>query len=206
MTTNMQSNPEILVELLLHLGRLAQTNMAEGRSGELSSAQWTALRYLDMANAASRTPSAFAKFHGTTRGTASQTIRGLIKRGYISQSRAADDGRSMQLDLTETARAIRLGDPFEAMVRAANNLPDAMRCQFADILRDMLRQVGREKNVRPFGNCTNCYHMECAEGATDEPDNYACRISKSPLCEADLTLLCVNFQPSSAPFTTSATT
>src|SRR5207245_5642370 len=59
-------------ELLLLVGRLVQ---AEGYDGELSPAQWMALRFFARANSFSRTPSAFAEFQATTRGTASQAIR-----------------------------------------------------------------------------------------------------------------------------------
>ena len=61
-------------ELLLQVGRLVQ---AEGYDGELSPAQWMALRYFSRANSFSRNPSAFAEFQATTRGTASQAIEAL---------------------------------------------------------------------------------------------------------------------------------
>jgi DNA-binding MarR family transcriptional regulator len=214
MSSEAQNKPEILpetlVELLLHLGRLAQTNTAQATKAdegpELSAAQWTVLRYLDNANLASRTPSAFAKFHGTTRGTASQTIRGLIKRGYLTQNRAARDKRSKQLDLTEKARAMRPSDPFEAVVRAANDLPVATRRQFAGALQHMLNHVAGEKDAQPFGNCTNCTHMECVGHRPGEADSYHCAINQGPLDVADLARLCVNFQPAKAAFSPRATT
>ena len=46
-------------ELLLLVGRLVQ---AEGYDGDLSPAQWMALRFFARANSVSRTPSAFAEF------------------------------------------------------------------------------------------------------------------------------------------------
>ena len=49
-------------ELLLVVGRLVQT---EGYDGELSPAQWMALRFFARANSFSRTPSAFAEFQAT---------------------------------------------------------------------------------------------------------------------------------------------
>src|SRR6266852_7107142 len=61
-------------ELLLLVGRLVQ---AEGYDGELSPAQWMALRFFVRANPFSRTPSAFAEFQATTRGTATQAIKAL---------------------------------------------------------------------------------------------------------------------------------
>ena len=69
-------------ELLLLVGRLVQ---AEGYDGELSPAQWMALRFFARANSFSRTPSAFAEFQATTRGTASQAIKALEAGGYLYQ-------------------------------------------------------------------------------------------------------------------------
>ena len=51
-------------ELLLLVGRLVQT---EGYDGELSPAQWMALRFFARANSFSRTPSAFAEFQRRSR-------------------------------------------------------------------------------------------------------------------------------------------
>src|SRR5262245_7882567 len=84
-------------ELLLLVGRLVQ---AEGYDGELSPAQWMALRYFARANTFSRTPSAFAEFQATTRGTASQAIKALEAGGYLVRQRSKADGRSVSLRLT----------------------------------------------------------------------------------------------------------
>jgi DNA-binding MarR family transcriptional regulator len=64
----------------LLVGRLVQ---ADGYRGELSPAQWMALRFFARANSFSRTPSAFAEFQATTRGTASQAIKALEAGGYL---------------------------------------------------------------------------------------------------------------------------
>jgi DNA-binding MarR family transcriptional regulator len=84
-------------ELLLMVGRLVQ---AEGYDGKLSPAQWMALRYFARANTFSRTPSAFAEFQATTRGTASQAIKALEAGGYLVRQRSKADGRSVNLRLT----------------------------------------------------------------------------------------------------------
>ena len=83
-------------ELLLLVGRLVQ---AEGYDGELSPAQWMALRFFARANSFSRTPSAFAEFQATTRGTASQAIKALEAGGYLVRQRSQADGRSVSSPL-----------------------------------------------------------------------------------------------------------
>ncbi len=88
-------------ELLLLMGRLVQ---AEGYRGELSPAQWMALRFFARANQFSRNPSALAEFQATTRGTASQVIKVLEAGGYLIRQRSEADGRSVALRLTDKAK------------------------------------------------------------------------------------------------------
>ena len=88
-------------ELLLQVGRLVQ---AEGYDGELSPAQWMALRYFARANSFSRNPSAFAEFQATTRGTASQAIKALEASGHLVRRRSKVDGRSVSLRLTSKGK------------------------------------------------------------------------------------------------------
>src|SRR6266700_4187223 len=106
-------------ELLLLVGRLVQ---AEGYDGELSPAQWMALRFFARANSFSRTPSAYAEFQATTRGTASQAIKALEAGGYLVRQRSEADGRSVTLRLTNKGKKALARDPFEVLVRAVDAL------------------------------------------------------------------------------------
>ncbi|MFT6437067.1 MAG: DNA-binding MarR family transcriptional regulator [Candidatus Azotimanducaceae bacterium] len=112
-------NGRAIAELVFHLGRIAS---GEGLVEGLTAAQWAVLRYFAQANRFSRTPSAFATFHATTRGTASQTIKSLEVQGYLTRVRSEDDRHSVRLVLTEKARGILANAPFEPLARAANSL------------------------------------------------------------------------------------
>src|SRR6266446_6937622 len=100
-------------ELLMLVGRIVQT---EGYHGELSPAQWMALRYFARANPFSRTPSALAEFQATTRGTASQAIKALETGGYLVRHRSKTDRRSVSLRLTDKGNEALARDPFEVLV------------------------------------------------------------------------------------------
>ena len=102
-------------ELLVQVGRLVQ---AEGYDGELSPAQWMALRFFARANLFSRNPSAFAEFQATTRGTATQTIKSLEAGGYLVRQSSKVDKRSVSLRLTSKGKKTLARDPFEVLVRA----------------------------------------------------------------------------------------
>jgi DNA-binding MarR family transcriptional regulator len=182
----------VIAELVLHLGRIASREaLVEG----LTPAQWAVLRYLARANRFSRTPSAFAAFHGTTRGTASQTIKSLETQGYLTRTRSEADGRSARLDLLDKARAILAHDPLEALVRAADGLPPSARGHFANGLQRMLGQVARERDKPPFGTCASCEYLEGDGGCQEGRAPYACGFVSEPLLVKELDDLCINFVP-----------
>ncbi len=181
----------VIAELMVHLGRVAS---GDGLVGGLTPVQWAGLRYFARANRFSRTPSAFASFHGTTRGTASQTIKGLVADGYLKQSRSKTDGRSVKLDLTRKARTLLKDDPLEALVRAAGALPPGVRGSFSAVLQRLLGRVAAEAGKPLFGTCETCVHFEgdgcCQEGMSP----YECGFVNEPLTAGELEQLCINFE------------
>ncbi len=182
----------VIAELILHLGRIASGEVpVEG----LTSAQWAVLRYFARANRFSRTPSAFAAFHGTTRGTASQTIKSLETHGYLTRMWSEVDRRSCQLVLTDKARAILVNDSFEALVRAADALPPSVRSHFVSTLQRMLHQVARESGVSTFGTCTSCEHLEGDGGSREGQAPYRCGFMSEPVLLEELNEICINFVP-----------
>jgi len=48
--------------------------------------------------------------HGTTRGTASQTIKNIEAIGYLTRIRSEDDRRNVQFVLTEKTRDVLAND------------------------------------------------------------------------------------------------
>ncbi|MFZ3238800.1 MAG: MarR family transcriptional regulator, partial [Pseudolabrys sp.] len=137
-------------ELLLQVGRLVQ---AEGYDGELSPAQWMALRYFARANPFSRNPSAFAEFQATTRGTASQAIKALEASGYLVRQRSKADGRSVSLRLTSKGKKALARDPFEVLVGAVDALDANEQASMHHALHQVLATVAASGAHRCFGVC-----------------------------------------------------
>ncbi len=189
MTKEMKMDSRAIAELVLHLGRIAS---GEGLVEGLTPAQWAVLRYFAQANRFSRTPSAFAAFHGTTRGTASQTIKSLEIQGYLTRMRSEADRRSVRLVLTDKARAILANDPFESLVRAADSLPPSVQGHFANALQQMLGQVAQERGKPPFGTCTSCQHLESDGRSREEQASYVCGFVHEPLLLEELDGVCIN--------------
>ena len=169
--------------------------LGEGFVEALTSAQWMALRYFSRANRFSRTVSAFAEFHATTRGTASQTVKGLIKQGYLVRIPSDTDGRSARVDPTDNAKAILARDPFEAVVDAAEALPGRLRGQLVKLLERMLGHVARQRSRPSFGVCASCAHLRGDERRRSDPGRYQCRLLNEPLAAEEINQICISFDP-----------
>ena len=172
-------------ELLLLMGRLVQ---AEGYRGELSPAQWMALRFFARANQFSRNPSAFAEFQATTRGTASQVIKVLEAGGYLVRQRSEADGRSVALRLTDKGKEAIARDPFEALVRAVDSLDPEEQAAMRGALRRVLTTVAASGEHRHFGICQDCEYLERATRSALE-----CLLFGVPIEPEEAGLLCVHF-------------
>jgi DNA-binding MarR family transcriptional regulator len=184
-------------ELLLQMGRLVQ---AEGYDGELSPAQWMALRFFARANSFSRTPSAFAEFQATTRGTASQAIKALEAGGYLVRQRSEADRRSVSLRLTSKGKKALARDPFEVLVRAVNSLDAKEQTAMYHALHQVLTTVAASAAHRRFGVCQDCAYLggetRC-DSASATLSSLKCLLFGVPIEPADAGLLCVHFQPTS---------
>ncbi len=184
MLDNNASGDSELAELLVQIGRAAY---AEG-AGDLTAAQWAALRYFARANRFSRTVSGFADYHATTRGTASQTIRSLVDRGYLMRSRSERDGRSVVLDLTRRARQ-RLGrDPLLRLAQAAGRLSSTRRQQLLADLRSLQDWLG-EARGQGGGVCARCGHLIAAG------QNFRCGLMNEALAASETEEICLRYRP-----------
>src|SRR6267142_2738056 len=143
-------------ELLVQVGRLVQ---AEGYDGELSPAQWMALRFFARANQFSRNPSAFAEFQATTRGTATQTIKSLEAGGFLVRQPSKADRRSVSLRLTSKGKKALARDPFEVLVHAVDSLDAKERTAMRRALPQVLSTLATRGAHRQIGVCQDCTHF-----------------------------------------------
>jgi DNA-binding MarR family transcriptional regulator len=184
-------------ELLLLVGRLVQ---ADGYEGELSPAQWMALRFFARANSFSRTPSAFAEFQATTRGTASQAIKALEAGGYLVRQRSQADGRSVTLRLTDKGHEVVARDPFEVLVRAVDSLKAQQQTAMRDALHHVLTTIAASGTHRHFGVCQDCAYLGgemYSDSTSASRSALKCLLFDVPIEADDAALLCVHFQPKS---------
>ncbi len=187
-----ETSARTLAELLAQVGRAAYCISADE---DLTPAQWMALRYLSRANRFSRTVSAFADYHATTRGTASQTVKRLIEQGFLTRTPSARDGRSVRLELTKKGRGALLDDPLEALVRSVGGIPRRTRADMTRRLERVQEDLTRERGGCLFGTCPSCRYLEVDSSGADGEHTESCCLFDEPLQSEELEQICVNFAP-----------
>ena len=115
------------------------------------------LRYRGATNAK---PSALAAYYGVARPTISEATRLLLKKALLGKRRSPDDGRALELYLTDAGRALLdgLDDPLAALRETLADLPDAdLTSAFASVytLIDRLERAGKLARQR---HCRTCVH------------------------------------------------
>lgn len=107
----------------------------------LNPAQWAALRFFAAANPLARTTTAFARYHATTKGTASKSVRALERKGYLTRQRSVHDGRAAILQVTERGRRLLREDPLNDLARCMDDLTETQRFVLAEALETVARTM-----------------------------------------------------------------
>lgn len=183
MTESLEATDRI-AELLIHIGRASRS---EDARSELTAAQWTCLRFFARANQSTRTPSAFADFQATTRGTASQIVKSMEQRGLIARKKSDTDGRSTRFDLTDAGWRALEDDPLGILIAALDELGVAQRKALLASLSRISSSLADRKGLRAFGTCSDCTHFSLTN------DSGYCACMAAELTEADLGKLCASY-------------
>jgi DNA-binding MarR family transcriptional regulator len=169
------------------LERLARLMRQQGHGKGLVPVQWEALRYLARANVLSNSPGALARFLGATKGTVSQTLLSLEKKGLIEKSTRGGDARSVALKLTEQGKALLAQDDLLILERDIENLSDKTRKRMDRALDELLRAAFLRLKEPSFGTCQTCrYFREGGSGASDQ-----CMKVNAALTEEETKLICI---------------
>lgn len=174
-------------ETLARLERLARLIRQASRGEGLIPVQWETLRYLARANRLSNSPGALARYLGATKGTISQTVGRLEKKGLLSKFQRAGDVRSVALALTERARALLKNDPLLALAKDLDDLGNKTQRRMARGLGEILaKEVVRQKQPL-FGTCPDCrFFREGGSGAGD-----TCMKDQAILSATEKSHLCI---------------
>jgi DNA-binding MarR family transcriptional regulator len=173
------------------LERLTRLMRAGEHDGELNPAQWEALRYISRANRYSNSPGALTRFLGSTKGTVSQTIKALERKGLIGKVPRENERRSICLVLTGKGTALLANDPLAAFSEVIDELAGKTKRRLAKGLRELLAaEITRQKQAT-FGVCSTCRYYREKGHEIDLGGPHACMKFEAALSNADAALICV---------------
>ncbi len=164
------------------IDRLGRIMSAEEWGEDMNPTQWTALSYLARANRFSRSPSQVSDFMTATRGTVSQTLKALARKGLISETRSEQDKRSISYSVTKQGEALlrRTG----SMENALSSLDEADTSALLGGLQTLVRSALRQSGLRAFGVCNTCvHHRKNGRGGF-------CELLDEPISSAETTQIC----------------
>lgn len=182
--------PAPALEIATRLERLSRLLRQASHAGGLVPAQWEVLRYLGRANRLSRSPGSVARYLGTTKGTISQSLLTLEKKGLLVRSANAADERHVLLNLTDAGRTKLQSDPLLSLAGGLDTLGGKTRRRFARGLEELLAQEISRRGAARFGTCAGCLH---AQSSRTGPGLH-CAVDGAVLAEGELALLCTAFR------------
>jgi len=154
----LDKNPIVLLELVERLGNLMRSELRKAGAEEtLQPVQLQSLIYLSRANRYSNTPQALAEYLGLTKGTVSQTLLLLDRRGLIERFEDDIDRRVVRLRLSSAGEQLLAeSQPALAWQNATRNIsPNRIR-NATSALREALVTLQEDNEGAVFGVCSNC--------------------------------------------------
>jgi DNA-binding MarR family transcriptional regulator len=173
------------------LERLTRLMRAGEHEGGLNPAQWEALRYLSRANRFSNSPIALTRFLGSTKGTISQTIKALERKGFIAKTPRQDEGRSICLSLTPKGAEALKHDPLTEFSKSLDDLSGKSRRRLAKGLADLLETDLKRREQPSFGKCSSCRYFREKGREADGAGPHSCMLFDAGLSSAEAQLICV---------------
>jgi DNA-binding MarR family transcriptional regulator len=172
------------------LERLARLMRAREHDDGLNPAQREALRFLSRANRFSNSPGALTRYLGATKGTVSQTVIALERKGFITKSLRDGGRKSLSLSLTEKGRAALARDPWAELARGADDLGGKTRRRLYRGLSELLDQELRRAGLASFGVCSTCRFFRENGRSADPKGPHFCMKFEEALSAEDTSRIC----------------
>jgi DNA-binding MarR family transcriptional regulator len=171
----------------IRLERLARLLRQSAHAEGLNPSQWDTLRYLTRASRHSRSVMAVGAFLGSTKGTTSQTLSALRRKGLVTRGKNPREPKQDMVALTPKGTALMENDPLKGLAGDIESLGGKTRRRFARGVAELLAaSIGREK-AHSFGTCADCrYFRESSAGAPA-----LCMKDEQPLAQPETALLCI---------------
>ncbi|MGC3872889.1 MarR family winged helix-turn-helix transcriptional regulator [Halomonas sp. GXIMD04776] len=137
--------------------------------------QLQVLAYLAHANHYSDIPIAVAEYFGITRGTVSQTLGVLERRGLVVKQPDSRHGKRVHLHLTPSGRELLDDSWASRLTSVLEESPEVDASSLEEGLRGLLVALQRQNHHQAFNVCWRCEHF------LDEGEGYRCGLTSEPL-------------------------
>jgi MarR family transcriptional repressor of emrRAB len=143
------------------------------------------LDYLSRCNRYSDTPAALTNYLGMTRGTVSQTLLLLAKKGFIKKTADTTDRRMVHLSLLDEGNAIlKQARSSELFNQAASLFKEHNFINNEEMFMKALTSLQKANKSQSFGQCKTCQYF------TTTPSGFSCGLTKEQLSQSDGEKLC----------------
>ena len=191
----MLKNPVALLQLVERLGNLIRAEMRRviGQEG-LQPVHLEALLFLNLANRFSNTAQALADYLGVTKGTVSQSLLLLDRRGLIERYEDEVDRRVVRLRLSEQGEQMLIEmQPASLWQSATRNISANRIRNGVAALRETLYMLQSYNGARTFGVCNTCIYCQRKSQRT-----HHCALFAELLSGPETRLICREHVPKSA--------
>lgn len=158
----MLKNPVVLLDLISRLANLMRSEFRRVGSDEgLQPVHVQALLFLEQANRFSNTPQALAEYLGLTKGTVSQSLLLLDRRGLIERYQDEIDRRVVRLRLSTLGEAFLNESNPSGLWHMATRDISANRVRYSvSVLRAALYELQGFTGGPAFGVCNTCVYCQ----------------------------------------------
>lgn len=170
--------------LLERLGALIQQSVRDAAAQHgLLPIHIQVLHYLMRANRYSDLPIAISEYFGITRGTVSQTLAVLERKGLLTKESDAHHGKRLHLTLTPAGVSV-LSESWVVPIEQALCERSIEAVALESVLHHLLVALQRVNGQRAFGICRQCAHFLTEESGA------RCGLTLEPLVTEQTVRIC----------------
>lgn len=179
-------------DIVILLERLSRLVRAQEHASDLNPAQWEALRFLSRCNRFSNSPAALTRYLSATKGTISQTLIALERKGLVTKSPRPGQARSIVLALTADGEHKLQDDPWRQVFAAIESNGAKTRKRLASGAHKLVSQIIKSRGLPTFGSCETCRYFREGGAPDDVKGKHWCLQFEQPVSKTDATKICAS--------------